>query len=166
MDWKTGGVNPPAHGPRKAVVGHWAGGPANGAWMSIASSVAQILEKHVTEILFLLPAQRQALFERPRVRKKAIADGLSLRTLLPATRCRDQPARRTGETRPMKACLKRAKFASSRFLVYRTARQYGHDRDRFAPPRTTQAEFSHGLSRRRCGLPEQSGPASNKLHDS
>src|SRR5690348_15598666 len=35
-------MNLPAHGPRKAVVGLLAGGPANGAQMSIASSVAQI----------------------------------------------------------------------------------------------------------------------------
>ena len=48
MDSKTGGVNPPAHGPRKAVIGHLAGGPANGALMSIAPSVAKNLEKDMT----------------------------------------------------------------------------------------------------------------------
>jgi hypothetical protein len=42
VDSKTGGVNPPAHGPRQAVVGLLAAGPANGALMSIAPSVAAI----------------------------------------------------------------------------------------------------------------------------
>lgn len=42
------GVDPPVDGPRKAVVWPSSLWFANGAGMSIASSVAQILEKHVT----------------------------------------------------------------------------------------------------------------------
>ena len=38
MDSKTGGVNPPVDGPRKAVVGLLAGGPAEVAERDLATA--------------------------------------------------------------------------------------------------------------------------------